>query len=87
MKTIQFNAVVDQEQIIRPPSGVTLPQGEIEVTVRLPRQVSQFPANDPLASTRAWLLDLADEAQRAAPALPGDLAEHHDYYAHGKPRS
>jgi hypothetical protein len=32
--TIQFNAVVGPDQVIRPPAGVALPQGEIEVTVR-----------------------------------------------------
>ena len=34
METIRFHAVVDQEQVIRPPAGITLPQGAIEVTVR-----------------------------------------------------
>jgi hypothetical protein len=34
MKPIQFNAVVGADQVIRPPAGVALPQGEIEVVVR-----------------------------------------------------
>ncbi len=84
MTTIQFNAVVDQEQIIRPPGGITLPCGEIEVTVRA-RQ-PEVAAADPLGSTRAWLLALAAEAEQAHPDLPTDLAENHDHYAHGKPR-
>jgi hypothetical protein len=33
MKTIQFHAVVGADQIIRPPNGVRLPEGEIEVRV------------------------------------------------------
>jgi hypothetical protein len=84
MKTIQFNAVIDQEQVIRPPSGVKLPEGEIEVTVR-PRQPVPPVGADPLASTRDWLLALAADAEQAAPELPTDMAEHHDHYAHGKP--
>jgi hypothetical protein len=35
MTVIRFNAVVDADQVIRPPAGVALPEGEIEVTVRL----------------------------------------------------
>jgi hypothetical protein len=34
MKTVQFNAVVGADQVIRPPTGVILPEGEIEVVVR-----------------------------------------------------
>jgi len=34
MSAIQFNAVVGMEQVIRPPHGIVLPQGEIEVVVR-----------------------------------------------------
>jgi hypothetical protein len=34
MQAIQFEAVVNQEQVIRPPEGIALPQGRVEVTVR-----------------------------------------------------
>jgi hypothetical protein len=85
METIEFHAVVDQDQVIRPPDGVTLPRGEVAVTVRA-RQPEPAAAPDSLASTRAWLLALAAEAEHADPDLPDDLAEHHDHYAHGKPR-
>jgi len=84
MDSIRFNAVVDEEQVIRPPVGVRLPEGEIEVTVR-PRQPASGAEADALAPTRDWLLALASEAEKGAPALPDDLAEHHDHYAHGKP--
>jgi hypothetical protein len=42
-----------------------------------------------MASTRAWLLATAREAEADpdAHSLPADLAEQHDHYAHGKPRS
>jgi hypothetical protein len=84
MAHIHFKAVVDQEQIIRPPQGIILPVGEIEVTVR---PAEAIPGNaDPLAPTRNWLLALAEQAEQAEPPLPCDLAEHHDHYAHGKPR-
>ena len=33
MDTIEFHAIIEHEQVIRPPSGVTLPRGEIEVKV------------------------------------------------------
>lgn len=84
MDAIQFQVLVGEEQVIRPPTGVTLPQGLLEVTVR-PVSSSEPSAADPLASTRSWLLALAAEAEQTAPSLPSDLAEHHDHYAHGKP--
>jgi len=84
MRPIQFQAVVGSEQVIRPPEGIVLPEGAIEVTVR---PVGEPAAADPsaLAATRGWLLDLAAEAERSAEVLPADLAEHHDHYAHGTP--
>lgn len=85
MESIQFNTVVDQDQVIRPPQGVVLPRGEIEVTVR-PRPNTVPSSSDSLAATRDWLLSLAWESEQANPELPQDLAEHHDHYAHGKPR-
>lgn len=83
MSAIRFKAVVDEEQVIRPPVGVELPRGVLEVTVR--EAATENGAPDPLASTRAWLLALATEAEQSGPDLPSDLAEHHDHYAHGKP--
>jgi hypothetical protein len=50
MKTIQFNAVVGVDQVIRPPAGVALPEGEIEVTVRL--------RPNPVANVEDRLLEL-----------------------------
>ena len=84
MEAIRFHTVVDQEQVIRPPEDITLPQGAIEVTVQY-IEPSTTPAVDSLASTRHWLLALAAEAEQAAPDLPSDMAEYHDHYAHGKP--
>ncbi|MCI0683174.1 MAG: hypothetical protein L0Y71_13820 [Gemmataceae bacterium] len=85
METIEFNAVVDQDQVIRPPVGVRLPRGEVEVRVR-PRPPAPASSTEALAPTRDWLLALATDAEQAAPDLPRDMAENHDHYAHGKPR-
>jgi hypothetical protein len=84
VETIRFRAVVGQEQVIRPPAEVKLPEGVLEVTVCPVPAVPSSEA-DSLAPTRDWLLALAAEAERAAPDLPSDLAERHDHYAHGKP--
>jgi hypothetical protein len=87
MEEIRFHVVVDSDGIIRPPAGIDLPVGELEVTVRPRRQPPEAEAGpDPLAATRSWLLGLAADAEAHAPPLPEDLAEHHDHYAHGKPR-
>jgi len=84
MKAIHFETTVGADQVIRPPSGITLPEGAIEVTVR-PLIEDASDVGDTVQSTRQWLLALAAEAERVAPDLPSDLAEHHDHYAHGTP--
>lgn len=43
-------------------------------------------ASDLIAGTRGMLLAWARRAEETAPPMPSDLAENHDYYAHGKPR-
>ena len=85
MKAIQFTAVVGPDQVIRPPAGVSLPSGTVEVVVRASHANGQ--ASDSPSLTHDWLLALAEEAEQAAPKLPTDLAEQHDHYAHGKPKS
>jgi hypothetical protein len=85
MKAIQFTTVVGPDGVIRPPTGVALPSGTVEVIVRpgiTQGEVSELPA-----PSHDWLLALAKEVEQAAPNLPADLAEQHDHYAHGKPRS
>ena len=44
METIRFTAVVDDNQVIRPPAGVVLPRGEVEVIVR---PLTSSPENPP----------------------------------------
>ena len=89
MEEVRFHTVVGDDRIIHLPEGIDLPQGMIEVTVR-PGELAtpHEPSADPLASTRAWMLALAAEAEATLSALnlPADLAEHHNHYAHGTPR-
>ncbi len=84
MKPIQFETVVGTDRVIRPPAGVALPEGVIEVTIRPLRPLAAT-QSDSAASTRAWLLACAAEAEQSSLDLPCDLAEHHDHYAHGTP--
>jgi hypothetical protein len=83
MSEVRFLATIGRDQVIRLPAGISLPEGEVEVTVHLPEdrpaEDRLAPGSDALATTRAWLLAMADEAEVLAP----DLAEHHD---HGKPQ-
>mgnify|MGYP003541794953 CR=1 FL=1 len=85
MLPIHFQAVIGPEQVIRPPNGINLPEGPIEVIVTTPDEMRQ--SNDRPPAVREWLLGLATESERVAPQLPADLAELHDHYAHGKLRS
>lgn len=88
MSAIRFETTIDDEQIIRPPVGTSLPQGAVEVVVRRLVNDTAQPSDeggDPLAATRNWLLELATVAEQLNPDLPDDLATHHDYYAHSKP--
>jgi hypothetical protein len=85
MVPIHFQTVMGPDQVIRPPEGLTLPEGPVEVVV---------PSNDSVVledetksqGTRDWLLSLATEAEHLSPPLPSDLAERHNFYAHGKRR-
>lgn len=84
MAPIRFTTTVDENQVIRLPASVRLPAGLVEVTVRALPQI-EAANGGPGATTRDWLLALAAEAESDCPALPADLAERHDHYAHGKP--
>ena len=84
MESVRFQTVIDQDRIIRAPSGIDLPKGLVEVTVRTANSETTT-IGDPVVATRNWMLAFAEEAEPASPKLPSDLAEHHDHYAHGKP--
>ena len=84
MQTIHFQTVIKDDGVIRPPNGLSLPQGLVDVVVKA-TNLEIDTNREPWIATRAWLLALAQEAEQAGPNLPPDLAEHHDHYAHGKP--
>jgi hypothetical protein len=84
MEAIEFTGVVGSDGLVHPPEGMSLPEGEFEVSLR-PR-TNNDSGVDPLAPTRSWLLRLAAMAEAAKPGNPDDMAENHDHYAHGKPR-
>jgi len=82
MDTIQFTTVIGDDGLIHPPKGIDLPSGDVEVLLR---RVGMAVESD--APSLQWLIDLAEEAERDGPDLPEDMAENHDFYAHGKPKS
>jgi hypothetical protein len=88
MSAIRFRATVGDDGAIRPPEGVSLPGGEVEVTVRPAKsKKKRLSGYEEMAATRRWMLELAARAERelAGLDLPPDLAKNHDHYAHGKP--
>lgn len=94
MDTISFQALIGPDAVIRPPAGVQLPAGTVEVTVRPVSVNNSVDQNSNSGatlepdskSTRERLLAIIRQIEREAPGLPRDLAENHDFYAHGKPR-
>jgi hypothetical protein len=85
MDAIRFNTIVGDYQVIRLPAGIALLAGPCEVTVKPAHVNSNSPESLPLGSWE-WLLAMAAEAERDSADLPADMAENHDFYAHGKPR-
>ncbi len=86
MSEIRFQAVVGADQEIRPPAGVTLPEGKVDVIVRRPFTPPSSNEDD-FTEMREWLVGLAREAESIEGELPSDMAENHDHYAYGKHRS
>lgn len=85
MSEIHFEATIGDDRVIHPPVGIVLPAGIVKVTVRSAEKPDDASA-EALAPTRTWLLAMAAEAEQMGPDFPADLAENHDYYAHGRPR-
>lgn len=83
MDSIHFNTVVGDDQVIHIPEGVALPSGPLHVTVT---PCKPEPVPEDIEQLRDWLLSLASDAERDPTPLPSDMAENHDFYAHGKPR-
>lgn len=85
METVRFNTIVGADQVIHLPDGLAVPPGPCEVTVT-PAGPAACPSETLPLGGWDWLLALAAEAERTATSLSPDLAENHDFYAHGKPR-
>lgn len=86
MDAIRFHATIDSDGVIRPPADVRLSPGEVDVVIvpssPPPAEIGgQLPAERHLVDE---LIELADELEN--PRAPSDLAENHDYYAHGAPK-
>ena len=85
MNAVRFQTVINEDQVIRPPEGIRIAPGPIEVIVLH----SDVPAaNLGLATPRETL---AQKLTRMAKeldlhGLPVDLAENHDHYVHGLPK-
>lgn len=79
------NGVVVFDEGAAPPGDGT----RVRIVAEWPSQDAPMIKDDHMATTRAWLLALAREAEADPEVqnLPADLAEQHDHYAHGKPRS
>ncbi len=88
MEEVHFQVFVDDDGVIRPPAGVSIPCGEVMVTVRAVAITPAEPeeGEDVMAQARAWLLAMAAEAEAIDEPLPDDMARNHDHYAHGAPR-
>ena len=84
MDAIRFNTIVGDDHLIHVPAGVSVPTGELQVTLApVPKSDT---AEVAMSETRGWLLAFAEEAEKANPDLPADMAAQHNFYAHGKPR-
>jgi hypothetical protein len=100
MSAIEFQAEISSDGVIPVPEGVSLPLGKVNVRVASWDEITEsrasdhsntaaheeFPKPANYASTGEWLAAVGRYAETLDTDLPADLAENHDYYAHGKPR-
>ena len=89
MNEIRFTTVIGEDQVIRPPRDVKLPKGKAEVIVTQAASQSDHRIVNPPQSS--WplvehLAQLANELGIHPDEFPTDLAQNHDYYAHGAPK-
>jgi hypothetical protein len=93
MDTIHFQAEVGEDRTIRVPEGIDVPPGPARITVtpKVPEQPAtdaddDFPSPKNYSKVGDWLAAVGRYAETLDTELPSDMAENHDYYAHGKPR-
>ena len=82
--SVTFVTRVDQEQTIRPPAGVVLPQGKLRVHVEALEETTTSTVKK--SGRYQWMKELARQADALEVDLPSDMAANHDYYASGKPK-
>ena len=86
MNEIRFTTVIGEDQVIRPPEGISLSPGKAEVIVKQPDDAAKDGAQ-PVVAKENHLFDrlskLAESLHIDPTDLPADLAENHDYYLHG----
>jgi hypothetical protein len=81
---VYFTSEVGDDQIIRPPAGISLPKGQVEVKVM--ENGTSPVAEKKGASFYTYLQRIIDETAKMEIDLPSDMAENHDHYAHGAPK-
>ena len=89
MNEIRFTTIIGEDQVIRPPRDVKLPKGKAEIIVT--QATSQSETQDGNLPRSSWplvehLAQLANELGIDPIEFPADLAQNHDYYAHGAPK-
>jgi hypothetical protein len=94
MKAVRFHTLVGEDQVIRIPSGLFVPAGEVEVIVLQPETngtnapVGTREGSDEQPVSEEHLFDLLirDAKELGTDDLPEDLSENHDHYIHGTPK-
>ena len=93
MDAIHFQAEVSKDRTIRIPDGVSVPAGPARITVcpsppelTGPAADKGLPNRQDFDSVWEWLAAVGQQAEQWDTDLPCDMAENHDFYAHGRPR-
>ena len=90
MKAFRFHAVIGEDRIIRVPQGIDLLLHEAEVILLQREEPVKSGESQAKESVSSWPLvqRLAKAAEEVGgDDLPPDLAENHDHYLYGCPKS
>jgi hypothetical protein len=88
MAAITFQAVVTEEQVIRPPADVQLPRGTVQVTVKPVAQGSETPEPSRVAANerlRQCRVSLGRATGTDNEQIDADLARVYEDYAAAPP--
>lgn len=86
MNAVRFHTVIGEDGIIRPPQGVELARGAVEVIILQPAMAPEVTPPAPKEHLFDRLAALAEKFANDTSDLPTDLAENHDHYLHGLPK-